>query len=388
MRRAWLIGAGVSALLVLALWAARDERSGEAGAPVNSAAGGLALLELMGEQTTDANAAAYPQARQGMALGFPQDHAAHPGYRHEWWYLTGHLEGEGGARFGFQLTLFRLAQRPPGATRVDNPWLDGQVYLGHLGITRIDQPGHRSAQRLSRAGPGLAGAELAPVRVWLEDWVLKSEAPQSLFPLRLQAAAAESGIALELRLDSLKPRVLQGERGWSRKNAEGGASYYYSYPRLEARGRLTWQARDYRVTGSAWYDHEWGSNSLAPYQAGWDWFALQLEDGRELMLYRLRNRDQRPEWRQALLVLADGSSRVLDDWSLEETAHWLSPSGRRYPAGWRVRVPQAALDLRVRPLVADQEMRLLVQYWEGAVAVTGSHAGRGYVELAGYPRLE
>jgi predicted secreted hydrolase len=56
-----------------------------------------------------------------------------------------------------------------------------------------------------------------------------------------------------------------------------------------------------------------------------------------------------------------------------------------------VRVPGQALELSVRPILADQEMRVSFPYWEGAVTLEGTRQGRalqgrGFVELTGYAR--
>jgi predicted secreted hydrolase len=147
------------------------------------------------------------------------------------------------------------------------------------------------------------------------------------------------------------------------------------------------------VEGLAWMDREWSTSALGPDQVGWDWFALQLDDGRELMLYRLRQRDGGiSPASQGTLVAADGTGRALDREAVEVLVldHWASPrGGTRYPARWRLRVPVAGLDLVVTPLLRDQELDLAVRYWEGAVRVEGTAEGRplagaGYVELVGY----
>jgi predicted secreted hydrolase len=122
---------------------------------------------------------------------------------------------------------------------------------------------------------------------------------------------------------------------------------------------------------------------------GWDWFGLQLEDGRELMLYRVR-RAGSVDPAIGSLVGRDGAVRTLaaGDVQVDVLGHWTSPrSGTRYPAGWRLRAPAAGLDLTVEPVVADQELDLTIRYWEGAVKVTGTAEGRGYVELTGYDAL-
>jgi predicted secreted hydrolase len=141
-------------------------------------------------------------------------------------------------------------------------------------------------------------------------------------------------------------------------------------------------------------DKEFGSSQLGEGQVGWDWFSLQLGDGRELMLYLLRDRAGRTDFGHGTLVSRDGAPRYLaaDDFAVRATGRWTSrASGADYPAGWIVEVPGADLRLEVTPELDDQENRSeLVRdlaYWEGAVVVRGpggAPAGRGYVELTGY----
>lgn len=187
--------------------------------------------------------------------------------------------------------------------------------------------------------------------------------------------------------------MLHGERGYSRKGADpGNASIYSSWTRLAAHGRVRVGGRERKVSGEAWYDHEWGTSQLGQGVVGWDWFSLRLADGRELMLYRLRRADGSAEpFSAGTLVEADGSSRALAlaDFSIEPLGTWRSPrSGGAYPAGWRLGVPGAKLELELRPLLADCELDTSsstgVVYWEGPVRAAGTVAGEGYVELTGY----
>lgn len=315
---------------------------------------------------------------------FPTDHGPHPEYRTEWWYLTGNLETAEGRHFGFQITFFRIGLSP-WRYASDSIWRSNQLYMGHLALTDSGARRFHAFERFARGTAGLAGAEAAPVRVWLEDWSLHAEHPSG-FPLRLRAA--EDGVALDLRLEQIRPPVLQGDRGLSRKSAEpGNASYYYSLTRLPAAGTVTADGRSHEVTGLAWLDREWSTSALGPDQEGWDWFALQLADGRDLMFYQLRRRDGSADpLSKGSLVDAGGLARPLgaEEVEIQVLDHWRSPRGTRYPGRWRLRVPAEDLDLLIEPVLADQELALSVRYWEGAVRVSGSAAGRGYVELAGY----
>lgn len=328
--------------------------------------------------------AGFARAFQPRALRFPEDHGAHPEFATEWWYLTGNLQADNGRRFGYQFTLFRVGLRAGEPPR-DSAWRAQQIYMGHIAVSDIDGGSHRSAERFARAAAGLAGARTSPFQVWLGPWSLRGG--EALFPLSLTAADDDIGLSLQLQAGS-KPLVLQGEEGLSRKSATpGNASYYYSFTRLPTSGELRIGDRRYRVAGNSWLDREWSTSALDEDQAGWDWFALQLDDGRELMFYQLRDTQGRPHaFSRGSLVQADGSSRALpaDAVRLTPLRHWRAEDGSRYPVAWRLQVAEEGLDLEVRALLDDQLMDHSVRYWEGAVQVSGSHRGSGYLELSGY----
>jgi predicted secreted hydrolase len=343
---------------------------------------------------------AFARALEPRIFRFPQDHGAHPDFRTEWWYLTGNLDDPEGDRFGFQFTLFRTALEP-GVPRSPSSWATNQVYMAHFALTDGSEGAFRSFERFARGAQGLAGAEAEPFRVWLEDWVLQSlgrvgpdrDLARGIFPLRLQASEGGFGVDLELR--SEKPVVLQGDRGLSQKGEKrGNASYYYSFTRLTAEGMLALGDKRVPVRGTAWLDREWSTSVLSEDQVGWDWFALQLSDGRDLMFYQLRRRDGSPDpFSSGVLVDGDGRTTRLQasQVSLDVLDDWISPlDGTRYPSRWRLAIPAEAIELEIVPLTADQELDLTFRYWEGSVSVSGisdnaALTGRGYAELTGYP---
>lgn len=315
-------------------------------------------------------------------LSFPADHAVHPGYRNEWWYFTGNLAAADGRRFGFQFTLFRFAAEPFDAP--DSPFSADAVWMAHLAVSDIDQRRFISRERFARGALGLAGA--TEDRWWLRDWeVVRTDSGWRL------TAALDDG-RVELALDPAKPIVLQGERGYSQKGPDpGNASRYYSITRMQASGRLQLGGATHDVDGTAWLDREWGSSQLGEGIAGWDWFALQFDDGRDLMVYRLRTEDDRASrFSAGVLVQPDGDYEVLerDDFELEPTRRWTDRTGSTWPVAWRVRVPDGGLDLEVRPTFDEQRWYASFGYWEGAVSVveagTQQPVGRGYLELSGY----
>jgi predicted secreted hydrolase len=324
------------------------------------------------------------------AFVFPADHGPHPGFRNEWWYVTGNLDGDGGRRFGFELTIFRFALAPTLLTAASS-WRSNQVYIAHFAVTDAGRERFYTAERYSRGALGLAGASADPFRVWIDDWEIAMEEPGRPEQWRLRASDAE--FALDVALTAAKPPVLNGIDGLSQKSAEpGNASYYYSITRWLTEGSIRLGDEEYRVSGLSWLDREWSSSALAADQLGWDWFALQLSDGSELMFYNLRKLDgSQDEHSAGTWINVDGTSTHIDrdDMDIEVIDTWDSPEGGRYPSAWVLRVPDRGLSLEIRPVMADQELFTTVRYWEGAVDVQGQRhgspvEGRGYVELTGY----
>jgi predicted secreted hydrolase len=262
--------------------------------------------------------------------------------------------------------------------------------MAHLALTDVAADTMHAFDRFARAAAGLAGARATPLRVWLYDWEVAGGGADGT----LRLSAAEGEVVVDLILEHGKRPVLQGEAGLSRKGPEpGNASYYYSLTRMPTRGTIVIGGSTHDVRGTSWMDREWSTSALSPGLAGWDWFALQLDDATELMLYRLRGETGAASpFSAGSFVRPDGTTQPLgaDAFTVEVSDWWRSPAdGTRYPAAWRITVPALALALEVAPVVANQELNLAVRYWEGAVDASGARAGRpvagtGYVELTGY----
>ena len=384
------------------LWAAdgfpRGQETGgraPAGVGEEEGAGGGMMAGAGGEESGGAGRSAWKAADPGYALVFPQDHAAHPDYRIEWWYYTGNLRAAGGGRrFGYQLTFFRAGvdRQPVNPSR----WAVRDLYMAHFAITVVERGGHHVAERLNRAGVGWAGASTETLHVWNDGWsVTLDEGDPRVH--RLTAASDDGGLALDLRLAPAGPPVPHGENGYSRKGAEAGnASHYYSFTRLRTTGRLTVGGERFDVAGSSWMDHEFGTSFLEPAQAGWDWFSIQLDDGTDLMVYVLRRVDGARDPRSSgTLVSPEGVVRLrVGDFRLTPGRRWRSPaSGAEYPVAWRIAVPRHGLALDVAAAVDAQELETGrstgVTYWEGVIDVRGTRdgvpvTGAGYLEMTGY----
>jgi predicted secreted hydrolase len=354
-------------------------------------------LELSPVQT---NYAAYTRATAVRDMVWPDDHGPHDDYLLEWWYYTGNLQDANGRPFGYQLTVFRRAVAPPslGGTAMPNSLGFRQVYFAHFALSDAEGKTHHAFERFSRGAAGLAGAQSAPFRAWVENWSI-DQTPGSAPADAAGAArlrAAQDGIEIDLTVSPDKPLVLQADRGLSPKSADlTNASYYYSFTRLATVGRIRIAGQEFQVTGSSWMDHEWSTSLLDENAEGWDWLALQLDDGRDLLVAQVRHKSRKPE--DAFLALAalvepDGSPRQLsrDALRFEPLEFWESPrTAARYPTRWRVSAPDAQLELDVRTRFDDQEAELSTVYYEGAVVASGTLAGNpvrgvGYLEMTGY----
>ena len=345
----------------------------------------------VGSEVPALTARGFANARIPWRFVFPRDHAAHFAFASEWWYYTGHLHAGDGRRFGYELTFFRFGLRPgdPQPKTGESRWRGNQAYPVHLALT--DEHGRRFVydERFAREALGMGRASDRALDVAVGDWTLRGGGV-----VRMRASSDEVG--LDLAHIAEKQPAIHGHDGMSLKAACATcASHYYSLTRLRTTGRIRYGGKTLRVTGLSWMDHEFGSDELQRDQAGWDWFAIQLDDGREIMDYRLRRKDgsQTPE-SSGSLIDRRGAVHFLarDAFVVDATGRWMSPHTRAtYPSRWHVRIPVAGLDLSLVPTVLDQELANTatgVSYWEGAVdvndAASGRHLGVGYVELTGY----
>lgn len=325
------------------------------------------------------------------SLSFPEDFGTHPDFSTEWWYYTGNLQTAKGRPYGFELTIFRVGLLPPTfELPEDSEWYDRSVYFAHFAVSDIENKEFYAFERYSRPGPGLAGAQVQPYRVWIEDWEI-SEQEQGIY--RLQASQDE--VALDLMLTDEMGVVLHGQNGYSRKGeSPSNASYYYSQPRFRAEGSLEIGGVIHPVDGLAWKDHEFSTSVLDQNQIGWDWFSLQFEDGPALMLFQLRERDGSiSDSSSGTFIDTQGNPMHLkkSEFEIRVLDQWRSPHTQGvYPAGWEIRLDDPGCLLQVQPRMADQEIHFpAVTYWEGAVQFEGTcngqpARGNGYIELTGY----
>jgi len=326
----------------------------------------------------------YAHVEPGRALAFPRDHGSHPDFRTEWWYVTGRVADAAGNRYGVQVTFFR--NRPRIAEDNPSAFAPRQLVFAHAALADPRRGRLLHDQRAARASFGLAGADPGSTRAWVDDWSL------ALVDDAYTARIAAREFALELRFAPTQALLLHGSAGYSRKGpASAQASYYYSAPQLAATGTIAVAGTRVVVNGTAWLDHEWSSEVMAPGAAGWDWTGINLADGGALMAFRMRDGSGGALWAGGTLRGADGRVRTFapEEVGFAPSRSWRSPrTGVAYPVA--MTLAAGGLDVTLEPLFDDQELDSRAStgtiYWEGAVRAlaSGREVGRGYLELTGY----
>ena len=327
------------------------------------------------------------QALRPKTLAFPRDRGAHPDFRTEWWYITGHAvsQGAGARTFGFQLTFFR--SRVDATQAMASKFAARQLIFAHAAITDVQGKKLWHDQRIARAGFGIASSSEQDMAVVLRDWSLKADG--GVYTAELPAA----DFALRLQFRETQAVLLQGKQGLSRKGPEEKqASYYYSQPQLAASGRLQLKGQNFEVTGKAWLDHEWSQEILHPDAVGWDWMGMNLDDGSALTAFRLRDKNGDAVWDGGSFRSAGGELFVFSRGEVifKPVRRWKSPlSQASYPVEWMVRTP--ADFYTVKAVIDNQELDSRSStgaiYWEGLselIDSNGRRVGMGYLEMTGY----
>ncbi|HEX9757822.1 MAG TPA: lipocalin-like domain-containing protein [Nitrospiria bacterium] len=343
---------------------------------------------------TKASDPVFEKALPGYSFSFPADHGSHPSFQTEWWYYTGHLVTEDQREYGFELTFFRFGIDRSSSLENPSRWAVKEIYMAHFAISDIHQTEFFYGEKISREALGKAGAKVAQLSVWIDDW--RVEEKKGFHVL----VANQNLWGIDLKLASDKPPVIHGEKGVSQKGKKlGEASHYYSLTRMNIQGTLQKNGLKFPVKGTAWMDHEFSTHSMPEDLEGWDWFSIQLDNQWDLMIYQLRQKDGTPSpFSSGSLIDPQGNRVPLhpQDFQIHVLDHWKSPKNQGiYPMGWNVVLPGRKIDLTIIPFFKEQELSTpestRVTYWEGAVKIKGNWkenpvTGRGYTELTGYAK--
>ncbi|MHA4871296.1 lipocalin-like domain-containing protein [Duganella sp. PWIR1] len=325
--------------------------------------------------------------QSGATLAFPKDYGAHPDYKTEWWYVTGWLNTPGGKPLGFQVTFFRSGS---GHDRANpSQFAPKQLIIGHAALSDPANGKLLHDQRSAREGFGLSYARQGDTNVKLEDWHMVRAADGS-YAIHVDAPQ----FAFDIKLAPSQPVLLQGQNGYSRKGPRpNNSSYYYSEPQLQVSGSITRAGKPMAVSGTAWLDHEWSTDSLDADTTGWDWIGANLADGGALMAFQVRSKTGATLWAHA--TWRDASGKITqfspDQVKFTPQRRWRSPrTNAEYPVATQLTTGNTVWD--IVPLQDDQELDSRrstgAVYWEGAVTLSrdGKPAGHAYLEMTGYVR--
>jgi predicted secreted hydrolase len=326
----------------------------------------------------------YHQITPDHSVTLPRDLYYKSGYRVQWWYFTGHLFDQEEREFGYELTFFTVHVQD---RNYDSRFGINTIYISHFALSDIFEKKFYFADQADRGAFGFAAA----LREKLDVKVGKNRVhgDEKIF-----LTAAHDAMSLDLQLQPTKPFVLNGQNGYSRKSEESPliASLYFSSTNISTKGRIQIGNRTYAVTGISWFDREISTMPLGENKSGWDWFSIQLNDSREIMLYLIRNADGSIDpYSSGTFVYKDGTYRNLtrDDFLVTPMSYYRSEkTGIQYPARWSVAIPSEDIRIIITPLLQDQEILAYRTtynvYWEGSCKVEGTSHGRAYVELTGY----
>lgn len=322
------------------------------------------------------NTASATKVEPGELLRFPDDHANHPEFAIEWWYITANLFDEQGKQYPLQWTLFRFLSGNQAT-----PWANNQQYMAHAKLAT--DSGRWFEERFARGGVGNAGINAAPFDAFMDDWRWHS-ATNELFPSTLSFTLNED-VEVNLHLSSSAEYVLHGDNGYSIKLRDAEqASYYYSQPFITISGTLSIQDKNIEVSGNAWFDHEWSSQYLDNNTKGWDWFSIHLENGSKLMLFNMRHKLQENFWTGTLIDKSGQQTLVKEQDVNAEIIKYSDVEGRSLPLDWRIDIPAHDLRLTITPFKKQQWNKGVFAYYEGAISIDGPLKGHGFIELTGY----
>jgi predicted secreted hydrolase len=327
------------------------------------------------EQIKDADKV-FTAVLPGYNITFPFDHASHPDFAVEWWYITANLTDTQNNPYALQWTLFRFASNTQ-----NTPWANAQQYMGHVGLRDGKQAWFE--ERFARGGVGNAAISTAPFNAFIDDWQWLAQSSK-LFPSTLEFTI-DSQIKVNLDLATDKTFVKHGEQGFSRKMRDSEqASYYYSQPHIQVSGELELPTGTVQVTGNAWFDHEWTSQYLNPLAQGWDWFSIHFDDGTKLMLFNMRHQQSQDFW-SGTLITKNGKTIHLSEQDIQGNVTKNSNvEGRLLPLYWSIQLPKHKIDIQIAPMQINQWNPGIFSYYEGGTVITGSHSGAGFIELTGY----
>jgi predicted secreted hydrolase len=214
-----------------------------------------------------------------------------------------------------------------------------------------------------------------------------------------------------IKLKPLKKVILHGHDGTVKIGRKGDDMFYYFIPRCETTGSVSVAGKTYPVSGTGWYDHEFGgqiraakpTDSKEPQEPkthrtdyGWNWLAVQLEDGTDISATTVVNPDNNYKvLDNYAIIIGPNSERTFykDTVELRAVSEWVScRSAADLPDRWVLNVPDAGIHLEVAAVFRMQECMTVIakpSFFEGRCEVVGTIKGvqvkgTAFLERAGF----
>lgn len=320
----------------------------------------VAMFTLLHVEGTDG----YVHLQTNAKVKFPEDQGPHD-HTTEWWYYNGQLVSDAGEKFSYHMSFF-AHRTVVNHTIMHVSLLDHQTKVTKTYETRLPGFSYQS---------GVDGEIVIDAQPW-----------RLFLGRRNHSLRGEgNGFLIELDLSLAGPLVLQDDDGVI-DFEKAGDSYYYSRPRMPTTGKIKIDGKQFNVVGDSWYDHQWGdfrANVLS-----WEWFALQLDTGADVMIFVLRDYNGREVYIGGTYTIDNKTTKIAkSDLKMAALGYWESPvTGTSYPVSWKIEIPGKDVSLMLLPIKRDSEFDARKSsynaYWEGPVAISGSHSGKGFLEVS------
>lgn len=326
----------------------------------------------------------------------------HPGFKVEWWYVTGFLKTGSGEHLGFQGTFFRFktGYRHP-ASLPASPWEPKEIVSFHGAISFLDEKRFVSREKTRRSFRSLAGSRARPFSVFVGSDRLEATGTTAAGDPVFSLTESVGGSRLRLTLTPATGPLWQDPEGKLRTGPrDSDWAWYYSYPEMTVTGTLEGEKDpgkhvETAVTGEAWFDHEWTGQALGADQGGWIWMWGLFDSPRGkkgFMLFQMLRKDGSLDAFRGGTVFGITPEGLTSGYARSREVHVDSLVFKKTEDGCVPEKVRFTLDNREKivatPFFPGQVLKGSTTYWEGGVHVdleknNSPFAGRGYLEVTG-----
>jgi predicted secreted hydrolase len=361
----------------------------------------------------------YNTANIRKRISLPKDIGPHSLTDVEWWYYFAFLNGEHGGKYAVMGAFYQAGELPilkghylifslinlskcsfQSSSFIDKRFAENILYI-NTPVYLLQCPNDENVKNLWKY---LIQGKLPAPHHWLSHASIEKAPKRLLYDNssmifkdtkngQFEVTVSGNGAETSLVFNSLKPVSLIGETGKPDK------LYYYSFPRNKVKGYIKKNHSTEYVTGEGWFDHQWGYRGDLITKTGWNWFGLQLEDGRELLINEFRAIKTGDTFSpMANLIEHNGELKFTRNLTLQPSNYWKSPlTNAIYPLNWIITIPEFNMTINISAVFKEQEMPVIAPLnaiWEGVCSVSGKETkpnrrsvpltGKGFLELVGY----